>query len=144
MCHRCDSEGAIADPLARRAVGVLDHADHVVRRVGDPRAVGEAEISTAPRVGSVANAKATIGRPELRIHDLRHTAASVWLASGADPKMFQRVLGHATAAMTMDPARAHDRPQPVGRGPAAGGTAGTRRDDGRDDEGGALAKVAID
>ena len=32
-------------------------------------------------------AKATIGRPELRVHDLRHTAASVWLASGADPKV---------------------------------------------------------
>ena len=47
-------------------------------------------------------AKATIGRPELRVHDLRHTAASVWLASGADPKVVQRVLGHATAAMTMD------------------------------------------
>jgi integrase len=47
-------------------------------------------------------ARATIGRPELRIHDLRHTAASVWLASGADPKVVQRVLGHATAAMTMD------------------------------------------
>jgi integrase len=47
-------------------------------------------------------AKATIGRPELRVHDLRHTAASVWLASGADPKVVQRVLGHGTAAMTMD------------------------------------------
>ena len=47
-------------------------------------------------------AKASIGRPELRVHDLRHTAASVWLASGADPKVVQRVLGHATAAMTMD------------------------------------------
>ncbi|MBV9094327.1 MAG: tyrosine-type recombinase/integrase [Streptosporangiaceae bacterium] len=35
-------------------------------------------------------------------HDLRHTAASVWLAAGADPKVVQRVLGHATAAMTMD------------------------------------------
>jgi integrase len=40
-----------------------------------------------------------------RVHDLRHTAASVWLAAGADPKVVQRVLGHikhATAAMTMD------------------------------------------
>jgi hypothetical protein len=34
--------------------------------------------------------------------DLRHTAASLWLAAGADPKVVQRVLGHATAAMTMD------------------------------------------
>src|SRR4051812_15166567 len=43
-----------------------------------------------------------IGRPDLRVHDLRHTAASIWLASGADPKVVQRVLGHASAAMTMD------------------------------------------
>jgi integrase len=47
-------------------------------------------------------ATAAIGRPGLRVHDLRHTAASVWLAAGADPKVVQRVLGHATAAMTMD------------------------------------------
>jgi hypothetical protein len=26
----------------------------------------------------------------------------VWLAAGADPKVVQRVLGHATAAMAMD------------------------------------------
>jgi integrase len=37
-----------------------------------------------------------------RVHDLRHTAASLWLAAGADPKVVQRVLGHATASMTMD------------------------------------------
>lgn len=29
-------------------------------------------------------------------------ALSVWLGAGADPKVVQRVLGHATAAMTMD------------------------------------------
>lgn len=53
---------------------------------------------------SVAWVTATeaIGRPGLRVHDLRHTAASLWLASGADPKVVQRVLGHASAAMTMD------------------------------------------
>jgi hypothetical protein len=38
----------------------------------------------------------------MRPHDLRHTAASIWLAAGADPKVVQRVLGHASAAMTMD------------------------------------------
>ena len=38
----------------------------------------------------------------MRVHELRHTAASLWLAAGADPKVVQRVLGHATAAMTMD------------------------------------------
>jgi len=45
-------------------------------------------------------ATAAAGVPGFRVHDLRHTAASV--AAGADPKVVQRVLGHATAAMTMD------------------------------------------
>ncbi len=44
----------------------------------------------------------TIAMPTLRVHDLRHTAASVWLAAGADPKVVQRILGHGSAAMTMD------------------------------------------
>ena len=43
-----------------------------------------------------------VGRPGLRVHDLRHTCASLWLAAGADPKVVQRILGHASAAMTMD------------------------------------------
>jgi integrase len=47
-------------------------------------------------------AKVTAGVPDVRVHDLRHTAAWLWLAAGADPKVVQRVLGHATAAMTMD------------------------------------------
>jgi integrase len=49
-----------------------------------------------------SRAKASIGRATLRVHDLRHTAASIWLGGGADPKVVQRVLGHASAAMTMD------------------------------------------
>jgi hypothetical protein len=36
------------------------------------------------------------------VHDLRHAAVSVWLGARADPKVVQRVLGHATAAMTID------------------------------------------
>jgi integrase len=45
---------------------------------------------------------ASIGRPTFRVHDLRHTCASLWLGTGADPKVVQRILGHASAAMTMD------------------------------------------
>ncbi len=47
-------------------------------------------------------AKRAIGRPTLRVHDLRHTAASLWIAAGADPKVLQRILGHASATLTMD------------------------------------------
>ena len=36
------------------------------------------------------------------MHDLRHTCASLWLGAGADPKVVQRIVEHASAATTMD------------------------------------------
>ncbi|MGO9352622.1 MAG: hypothetical protein ACLP3C_18045 [Mycobacterium sp.] len=33
---------------------------------------------------------------------MRHTAASLAISAGANPKVFQRMLGHASAAMTLD------------------------------------------
>lgn len=38
----------------------------------------------------------------MTVHDLRHTAASLMVASGANVKAVQRQLGHASAAMTLD------------------------------------------
>nr|WP_278045031.1 tyrosine-type recombinase/integrase [Krasilnikovia cinnamomea] len=35
-------------------------------------------------------------------HELRHTAASLAVAEGANVKAVQRMLGHASAAMTLD------------------------------------------
>lgn len=40
--------------------------------------------------------------PKITIHDLRHTAASLAVSQGANVKSLQRMLGHATAAMTLD------------------------------------------
>jgi integrase len=40
--------------------------------------------------------------PRVTAHALRHTAASLAIASGANPKVVQRMLGHASAAMTLD------------------------------------------
>ena len=45
---------------------------------------------------------ADIGRPDARPHDLRHTAATVAIASGADIKSVQDMLGHATASFTLN------------------------------------------
>ncbi|TFC33798.1 integrase [Cryobacterium sp. MDB1-18-2] len=36
------------------------------------------------------------------LHDLRHTAASLAVSVGANVKSVQRMLGHASAAMTLD------------------------------------------
>lgn len=40
--------------------------------------------------------------PDITPHDLRHTAASLAISAGANPKLVQRMLGHASAAMTLD------------------------------------------
>lgn len=42
------------------------------------------------------------GLGKLKPHDLRHTAASLSIAAGANVKAVQRMLGHASAAMTLD------------------------------------------
>ncbi|MBW3651693.1 MAG: site-specific integrase [Actinobacteria bacterium] len=47
-------------------------------------------------------AVAEAGVAPLRIHDLRHTCASLAIAAGADVKVLQRMLGHASAALTLD------------------------------------------
>lgn len=40
--------------------------------------------------------------PRVTPHDLRHTAASLAVSAGANVKAVQRMLGHASAAMTLD------------------------------------------
>ena len=42
------------------------------------------------------------GPPPMRLHDLRHSAATILLAMGVHPKVVQEILGHAQISMTMD------------------------------------------
>jgi integrase len=42
------------------------------------------------------------GLPRIRLHDLRHTYATVALAAGVHPKIVSERLGHATIAVTLD------------------------------------------
>ena len=49
-----------------------------------------------------APAARSIGEPELTPHGLRHTAASLAIAAGANVKVVQQMLGHKTASMTLD------------------------------------------
>ncbi|TDD12656.1 hypothetical protein E1218_35315 [Kribbella turkmenica] len=117
---------------------VEDLVPIVDRWAGDK--VSGAWLFHAPQGGPLSEGKWTrsvrwtaaikaIGVPKLRVHDLRHTAASVWLGSEADPKVAQRILVHASTAMTMD-LYGPDRPEPLGRSQEArghdGGTEGDR------------------
>jgi integrase len=43
-----------------------------------------------------------IGQDGLTPHEMRHTAASLAISAGANVKAVQRMLGHASAAVTLD------------------------------------------
>lgn len=53
-----------------------------------------------PAMDLLVEAYPTLTR--LTIHDLRHTAASLAISAGANVKAVQKMLGHASAAMTLD------------------------------------------
>lgn len=67
---------------------------------------------TAPNGGPLRNtsfqprfftpAAESVGLTGLTPNDLRHTAASLAVAAGANVKAVQRMRGHASAAMTLD------------------------------------------
>jgi integrase len=42
------------------------------------------------------------GLPRIRFHDLRHTAATLMLQQGVNPKIVQEMLGHSQISMTLD------------------------------------------
>lgn len=102
-------------PLLSQVVPIIDHwcegkepGDWIF---GAPN--GGSPTASSPTAGALseANWKRSVrwsesikafGKPDLTVHDLRHSAASIWPADGADPKVVQRILGHASAAMTMD------------------------------------------
>jgi integrase len=42
------------------------------------------------------------GLPDIRLHDLRHTCATLLLSEGVHPKFVQELLGHANVGITLD------------------------------------------
>lgn len=108
-------------PLTNTALGII--RDAMKARAGHPDGTSALLFSTVRGVQlrannfkrrnfdnavAAVNAAAAKGEGLVRIpaglwvHDLRHTAASWAVQSGASVKSVQRMLGHATAAMTLD------------------------------------------
>ena len=67
-------------------------------------AVGRAQDKSAAAIAAALAAGEEPSRPFPRVtpHDLRHTAASLAISAGANVKAVQRMLGHASEAMTLD------------------------------------------
>lgn len=83
-----------------------DLADHLAGRDPD-EFVFPARTGGPLRVGNFRRdrfdrAAVAVGLASLVPHQLRHTAASLAIASGASIKGVQSMLGHASAAMTLD------------------------------------------
>lgn len=66
-----------------------------VNRNGEPQESGS--VTDALKV-----ALDRAGLPRIRVHDLRHTTATVLLEAGAHPKLVQELLGHSTVALTLN------------------------------------------
>ena len=85
---------------------VADFDAHVAGKEPDDLVFGGIRKGQPLRVSTFRSAfsagAASIGIPGLHPHELRHTAASLAIASGADVKVVQKMLGHASATMTLD------------------------------------------
>ena len=67
---------------------------HDGRRPGDAPAERVTGVRPGHRCGQATE--------ETRLHDLRHTHASLALAAGVNPKVISERLGHATVSITLD------------------------------------------
>ena len=59
-------------------------------------------VSAGIRFPAVQKDPCEDGLPEIRFHDLRHTAGSLLLADGVDIKTIQQFLGHSQASTTLN------------------------------------------
>jgi len=81
--------------LAEATRGWEDHRLVFPNRRGGPMESGS--INEA-----LARALSKAGLPHIRVHDLRHTTASILLEAGTHPKVVQDLLGHSTVVLTLD------------------------------------------
>jgi integrase len=104
-----------ARPLVLPEVGISALRRHR-KRQGEERTAGgdewhETGMIFTTTVGTMIDARSVIRRhhaivkaagiPDLRFHDLRHSAATLLLAQGVSPKYIAQLLGHKQVAFTM-------------------------------------------
>jgi len=91
----------LATPLAQACAG-RGRDDLVFSRADGSHLRRPRPATPSSRGGWFDYAVQRAGLPRVTPHDLRHTAASLAIADGASVKSVQRMLGHKSAAMTLD------------------------------------------
>jgi integrase len=80
-----------------RSERLLDDESELVFTSADGRPLQPQNVSQ-----SFVNTIRRLGLPMIRLHDLRHTSASLALAAGIHPKVVSERLGHSSIAITLD------------------------------------------
>jgi integrase len=103
-------EGPPKSRAGRRSVPIPERLVPILKRRLEGRSAGEPAVVSpkGSRLG-LENWKravgwrvriAELGRPTMRVHDLRHTYASLARSAGADMKLLQVTMGHASIMVT--------------------------------------------
>ncbi|MEH3129149.1 MAG: tyrosine-type recombinase/integrase [Mycolicibacterium neoaurum] len=93
--------GFVVDELAVTCAGKA--RDELIWPARDGGYLGPPSSVRSWLAGAVGRCQAADPEfPRVTAHALRHTAASLAISSGANVKVVQRMLGHASAAMTLD------------------------------------------
>jgi integrase len=99
-------------PLTGAAVEALrDHLARQMREIGE--GYEDNGLVFASHTGKTMSASNIVNRhlkpllkrtrlPRIRLHDLRHTCATLLLIKGVNPKYVQELLGHANISITLD------------------------------------------
>jgi integrase len=90
LCAHRSSQESNAPSVGRQDSGLV-----LPNRTGGPQDSGSV-------TSALNRALRSAGLPHIRVHDLRHTAASVLLAKGVNPKVVQDLLGHSTVLTTLN------------------------------------------
>jgi integrase len=98
--HRARSV-PVPRPLVEWIGKRIENADPVTPLFATKRGKAWTRGNFATRSGWT-KARKRAGLPDVRIHDLRHTAASAMLAAQPDVLAVSRVLGHSTPIMTLN------------------------------------------
>jgi integrase len=95
-----------------RTVGLPTHVCNELARLATPGIDGSELVFRSPAGAVVRSslfrkrfwhpAVSAADLAPLRIHDLRHTAVSLWIAAGANPKQVAVRAGHTSVAVVLD------------------------------------------